>query len=60
MPPGTQAGVCAAADRGCRNIDTAPTDMPKNARLPKPVMQCPHIKIQSAQPAATLAKVRRV
>jgi hypothetical protein len=41
MPPGTHAGVCAAAERGFRNIDTAPTDMPKNARLSNPVMQRP-------------------
>ena len=41
MPPGTQAGVCAAADSGCRNIETAPTDMPRNARLPKTVINAP-------------------
>jgi len=56
MPPGTHAGVCAAADRGCRNIDTAPTDIPRNARLPNPVMLCPQIKI-NAQPEVTVAKV---
>ena len=44
MPPGTQAGVCAIAEEGFRNTDSAATDMPKNARLSNPVMQRPNIK----------------
>jgi hypothetical protein len=53
MPPGTHAGVCAAADSGCPSIDTAPIDMPRNVRLSIPLMQCPKLemrRLENAQP----------
>jgi hypothetical protein len=41
MPPGAQAGVCAPADDGCRNIDTAATERPRKARLSNLLMKRP-------------------